>query len=175
MNKSLELIPSSKPQLLLKGMLLWFFLLSQAIVALGQTESLPEEVVITSLNGKTGVRTSKNGELQVNVSPKDVHTFRRRGWVRYGDFGAQGDGKTDDIDAIAGAHAFTNQGGAAGSAACRHENAVADHEFSLPGAAGTSPLNALMLLLTGSNTASPVKETRVHPTAASSISGTAPM
>lgn len=31
--------------------------------------------------------------------------------VRYGDFGAKGDGKTDDLDAIAEAHAFANQHG----------------------------------------------------------------
>jgi hypothetical protein len=47
----------------------------------------------------------------VNVSPKDVHTFKARGWVRYSDFGARGDGETDDMDAIAGAHAFANQHG----------------------------------------------------------------
>lgn len=34
-----------------------------------------------------------------------------QGVVRYRDFGARGDGKTDDIDAIAAAHAFANQHG----------------------------------------------------------------
>jgi hypothetical protein len=34
-----------------------------------------------------------------------------QGVVRYGQFGAKGDGKTDDIDAIAEAHAFANQHG----------------------------------------------------------------
>ncbi len=105
MNRSLELITSLKLQI--KGLHLWFFLLSRAILALGQTES-PPEVVITSLNQKTQVRTSENGELQVNVSPKDVHAFKTRGWVGYSDFGARSDGKTDDMDAIAGAHAFAN-------------------------------------------------------------------
>jgi hypothetical protein len=33
--------------------------------------------------------------------------------VRYREFGAKGDGKTDDIDAIAEAHAFANQHGLA--------------------------------------------------------------
>ena len=36
-----------------------------------------------------------------------------QGVVRYGEFGAKGDGKTDDIDAIAAAHAFANQHGLA--------------------------------------------------------------
>ncbi len=31
--------------------------------------------------------------------------------VRYGDFGAKGDGKTDDMDAIVAAHAFANENG----------------------------------------------------------------
>nr|WP_266369441.1 hypothetical protein [Tellurirhabdus rosea] len=70
-----------------------------------------EKVVITSLNQKTGIQALENGELQVNVSPQDARTFKKRGWVRYGDFGARGDGKTDDIDAIAGTHAFANQQG----------------------------------------------------------------
>src|SRR5690606_21031360 len=34
-----------------------------------------------------------------------------RGWVRYSDFGAKGDGKTDDVIAIAAAHAFANEHG----------------------------------------------------------------
>ncbi len=111
MNRSIELITSSKLQFILKGMLFCFFLLSTAIAALGQTESLVNKVVISSLDQETGVRTDGNGELQVNVSPKDVRRFKTRGWVRYSDFGAQGNGKTDDINAIAGAHAFGNQHG----------------------------------------------------------------
>lgn len=111
MKRSLELISSSNVQFILKSMLLWFFLLSMAIMALAQNESLIDKVVITSLNEKTQVRINENGELQVNVSQKDVHTFKTHGWVRYSDFGARGDGKTDDMDAIAGAHAFANQHG----------------------------------------------------------------
>ena len=40
-----------------------------------------------------------------------LQTFKKRGWIKYSDFGARGDGKTDDIDAIAAAHAFANQQG----------------------------------------------------------------
>jgi hypothetical protein len=65
--------------------------------------------VITSEKNKTQVRTNENGELHVNVSPKDVLKFKANGLVRYSDFGARGDGKTDDIDAIAATHAFANQ------------------------------------------------------------------
>lgn len=42
---------------------------------------------------------------------EDLLKFKNIGWVRYSDFGAKGDGKTDDIDAIAATHAFANQHG----------------------------------------------------------------
>jgi hypothetical protein len=96
---------------MMKYMLLMFFLFSCVIVAQAQTKSPLENVVITSKKDKTQVRTIENGELHVNVSPKDVIKFKAIGFVRYSDFGAMGDGKTDDIDAIAAAHAFANQHG----------------------------------------------------------------
>ena len=78
-------------------------------MSLGQTREQAENVVITSDNKNTHVLTNEKGELIVNVSPKDAGKFRSNGFVRYSDFGARGDGKTDDIDAIAAAHAFANQ------------------------------------------------------------------
>jgi hypothetical protein len=94
----------------MKYMLLFFFLFSSIFsMALGQAKSLPEDVAITSKKGKTQLQTNENGELHLNVSPKDVRKFKTKGLVRYSDFGARGDGKTDDIDAIAAAHAFANQ------------------------------------------------------------------
>jgi hypothetical protein len=96
---------------MMKYMLLLFFLFSCVIVAQGQTKSPLENVVITSKKNKTQVHTNENGELHVNVSPKDVLKFKAIGLVRYSDFGAMGNGKTDDIDAIAAAHAFANQHG----------------------------------------------------------------
>lgn len=95
----------------MKYMLLLFFIFSCEFVAQGQTKSPLENVVITSKKNKTQVRTNENGELHVNVTPKDVLKFKAIGLVRYSDFGARGDGKTDDIDAIAAAHAFANQHG----------------------------------------------------------------
>lgn len=64
-------------------------------------------MVVTSGN-KTRVYTNEKGELEVNVAPNDVRKYKAAGVVRYGDFGAKGDGKADDIDAIAAAHAFAN-------------------------------------------------------------------
>lgn len=93
----------------MKYLLLILFLFSSAVVTMGQTPNPPENVVITSTNSKTQVRTDENGKLLVNVKPKDVSKFKAAGLVLYSDFGAIGDGKTDDIDAIAAAHAFANQ------------------------------------------------------------------
>jgi hypothetical protein len=93
-------------------MLLFIFLLSNVFsMAQRQPKSLTENVVITSIEDKTQVRTNVNGELLVNVSPKDLLKFKSNGLVRYGDFGARGDGKTDDMEAIAATHAFANQHG----------------------------------------------------------------
>lgn len=67
-----------------------------------------QHIVITYQKGKTQTGTNEKGELRVNVSPEDAAKFKADGRVRYSDFGARGDGKTDDIDAIAATHAFAN-------------------------------------------------------------------
>ena len=90
---------------------LLFFLLTCVIAAHGQVQGPHENVVITSKKKKIQVSTNENGELPLNVSPKDVLKFKAVGLVRYSDFGARGDGKADDIDAIAATHAFANQYG----------------------------------------------------------------
>ena len=93
--------------------ILLFFLLISSVFTMSQmqTKRLSENVVITSQKNKTQVQTNENGELHVNVSPKDVRRFKANGVVRYSDFGARGDGKTNDMDAIAATHAFANQHG----------------------------------------------------------------
>jgi len=95
----------------MKYVLLSLLFLTIASMAPGQTEDSSEKVVITSEKRKTQVQTNENGELHVNVSPKDVLKFKAAGVVHYRDFGARGDGKSDDIDAIAATHAFANQHG----------------------------------------------------------------
>jgi len=95
----------------MKYILLFFFSLTFVMVAQGQTKDPLENVVITSKRNLTKVRAKRNGELHVNVSPKDALAFKGNGLVRYSDFGAIGDGKTDDIDAIAATHAFANHHG----------------------------------------------------------------
>lgn len=85
-----------------------FLLLTCAIAAHGQIRGPVENVLITSNNKITLVHENERGELEVNVSPEDFRRFKTMGFIRYGDFGARGDGKTDDMDAIAAAHAFAN-------------------------------------------------------------------
>jgi len=80
-------------------------------VAEGQTKSPLENVVISSKKKKTQVHTNEKGELWINVSRKNVRKFKANGLVHYSDFGAKGDGKTDDLDAIAATHAFANEHG----------------------------------------------------------------
>lgn len=94
-----------------KYTLLLFCLLSSVIVTLAQTNSPLENVVITSEKKKTQVHSLENGELHINVSPKDASRFIAAGLVQYSDFGALGDGENDDMDAIAATHAYANQQG----------------------------------------------------------------
>ena len=65
-------------------------------------------VHFTSEEGRTEVKVNKDGQLKVNVAPDQVTLFKSRGWVSYADLGAVGDGKSDDMKAIAGTHAFAN-------------------------------------------------------------------
>lgn len=74
-----------------------------------QANNSSESVVITSDKSQTAVSINEKGELLVNVSPQDVLRMKAAGFVSYRDFGARGDGKTDDMDAIVAAHAFANQ------------------------------------------------------------------
>jgi hypothetical protein len=90
---------------------LLLILLSACVVVRGQTQDPFGKVLITSSKKKTQVSSNDQGELLVNVSTKDVAKFKANGLVRYRYFGATGDGKTDDIDAIAATHAFANQHG----------------------------------------------------------------
>jgi hypothetical protein len=99
----------NQDMLMMKNILFLFFLLTRVMMAQGQTEGPLETVVITSHKKKTEVRTNENGELSINVSPKDVLKFKATGWVHYSDFGARGDGNTDDMDVIAATHAFANE------------------------------------------------------------------
>lgn len=94
----------------MKYLLLFLFVFSAVFsMAQGQTKSPSEKVVISTTKDKTQVSLNEKEELLINVSEKDARKFKASGAVRYSDFGAKGDGKTDDIDAIAATHAYANQ------------------------------------------------------------------
>ena len=93
----------------MKYIVTFVYLLFAVAAAHGQVENPTERFVVLVDPNRTEVRTDENGVLHVAVARKDVLELQARGFVRYGDFGARGDGTTDDIDAIAAAHAFANQ------------------------------------------------------------------
>lgn len=95
----------------MKYALFCFLLLTRVMLGWGQAKTPVEKILISAEKKNTDVTTSEKGELQINVSPGDLQKFKNRGWVRYSDFGARGDGKTDDIDGIAATHAVANQYG----------------------------------------------------------------
>jgi hypothetical protein len=93
---------------------LLFLFFSFSVFSMAQVQTnLVENVEITSSKNKIQVSTYKDGKLLINVPKKDILRFKNKGFVSYSDFGATGDGKTDDIDAIAAAHAFANRNGLA--------------------------------------------------------------
>lgn len=102
---------ATKLTLMTKYRLLISFLFAFPLAMQAQEKGPVESVTVTTENTKTGVYTNDKGELQVNVVPRDVRKYKAAGVVRYGDFGARGDGKTDDVDAIAATHAFANMHG----------------------------------------------------------------
>lgn len=96
----------------LNKLLVWFCLFGSVLVSQAQTlDASHEAVLITFQDGVTKVSRNKKGHLLLNVSSKDVRKLKALGTVHYSDFGAKGDGKTDDINAIAATHAFANQEG----------------------------------------------------------------
>lgn len=80
----------------MKHIIISFLLLIQVFAACSQIKNIPE--------------ISNKEKTQV-LSPEDIAKFKADGVVRYSDFGAKGDGKTDDIDAIVATHDFANEHG----------------------------------------------------------------
>lgn len=88
-----------------------YLLLISCFVGFAMISQAQDDVVITSYKGEIQVHVQGDGYLHINVPPKSVRKFKATGWVRYSDFGAKGDGKTDDIDAIVATHGFANTHG----------------------------------------------------------------
>ena len=96
---------------MIKYTLLFLLFINCVIAQAHQQNPLTKKVIITNRDGQTKVAVNEKDQLYVNMSPKDFLKFKIAKLVRYSDFGAKGDGKTDDIDAIAATHAFANQHG----------------------------------------------------------------
>ncbi len=74
------------------------------------TQNPPHETVhILVEEGKTTISTNEKGELILTVSQNIIDNSKSIGYIDYQAFGAKGDGKTDDIDAIAATHALANR------------------------------------------------------------------
>lgn len=93
----------------MRPLFLLVFLLAGVGCVEAQTPGSPETVVISEGGALTAMQTDSAGLLQVSLAAADARSIRERGYVLYSDFGAKGDGESDDIDAIAAAHAFANQ------------------------------------------------------------------
>ena len=88
---------------MMKYILISFFSFSCLFII---TQCKPEKSV-----KKIEVSTNENGELLINISEEHILKFKVDGFVRYSNFGAKGDGKTDDIIHIAAAHEIANNHG----------------------------------------------------------------
>lgn len=88
--------------------ILFLTFIFSAFTASAQNSAATNESISTNKK-KTEVFTNDKGELRISVSKKDGKKMLDNGFVDYETFGAKGDGKTDDIDAIAAAHIYANQ------------------------------------------------------------------
>lgn len=92
-----------------KNILIPIFFIASFQLCIAQNIKTNQNIAITYYNSSTELRTDSTGQLLLNVSPSETEKFKAKGIVSYTDFGAKGDGKSDDIDAITAAHAFANQ------------------------------------------------------------------
>ncbi|HLT06686.1 MAG TPA: hypothetical protein VK014_04115 [Cyclobacteriaceae bacterium] len=84
-----------------------FFLLLPTIWVLGGNVVLTTEV--RAVEKEQAENRNGNGVLPHKISLQSIGQIKERGYARYSDFGAKGDGKHDDMEAIAKTHAFANQ------------------------------------------------------------------
>ncbi len=90
---------------------IFLFLLFSGIFGFVQckTKIISEDDIPGNPENQSRLSVSENDALILNVSEEDIQEFKNRGFVYYSDFGAAGNGKDDDINAIAGTHMFANK------------------------------------------------------------------
>ena len=69
--------------------------------------------IIVSGESNTGTTILNNETFKINLNENDLKSFKHRGFISYGDMGAAGDGKSDDINFIISTHHIANKYGLA--------------------------------------------------------------
>ena len=87
------------------------FLIFNINMVNGQKNTFEKPIVITTTSKTTRVYQDENGEFNIDVHQDDLKRFKRKGFVRYGDMGAMGNGISDDMIFIVGTHALANRHG----------------------------------------------------------------
>ncbi|GAA5225358.1 hypothetical protein [Membranihabitans marinus] len=93
----------------MKYILLFALLTSNIVLAFGQKNTSEPSIIIKTKQKKTAVSIDDSGQLILEITRKDARKIKNKKFVQYSDFGAKGDGKTDDILAISATHAWANQ------------------------------------------------------------------
>ena len=73
------------------------FLIFNINMVNGQKNTFEKPIVITTTSKTTRVYQDENGEFNIDVHQDDLKRFKRKGFVRYGDMGAMGNGISDDM------------------------------------------------------------------------------
>lgn len=75
---------------------------------LARQKSSEEKIQLLYDQATTSVAENEEGFLVVSISTSDLSRFNRQGFVQYSDFGAVGDGQSDDQLNIVASHAVAN-------------------------------------------------------------------
>lgn len=72
-------------------------------------EGFALSTILTTQKRETLFSGGENGNIHKQLARNHIRKLKARGYVNYEDFGAKGDGKTDDLANIVAAHAFANE------------------------------------------------------------------
>ena len=94
----------------MRNLLILLFLIFKIIIATGQINTDTEMVIFKTIK-TTKVYQDENGKLNINVNEDDLERIKHKGFVRYSDMGAIGNGTSDEMIFIVATHALANQYG----------------------------------------------------------------
>lgn len=75
---------------------------------LARQKSSEEKIQLLYDQASTSVVENEEGFLVVSISTSDLSRFKKQGYIQYSDFGAKGDGQSDDQATIVASHAVAN-------------------------------------------------------------------